>query len=925
MQKFILENLDCNSCANKLEKSLQSMPCVESANINFSTNTLYIKTSDIEAIKAQIAKIEPDIIVRSTHENTHNVSYKKELSLLLALLFGFAVCMLCLHYTPLESSSFIKSFNMILGVSYAVLLHYMESLSFLHGVFSAITPFQILIYIILLLLYIIAGLPIFRAVWRNVKNKVFFDENTLMFIATIAAFCIGEISESVAVMLFFRIGEFLESLALKRSKKSLYDLLDITPEIAHLQIKQADSNTIIWQDTHPELLKVDDIILVKVGEKVPVDGIIMQGESSLNMQAISGESKPIDVAGGDEVLAGAINMQSVLTIKVSKPFSHSQVAKIKAMIEDSSNTKAKSEQIITQFAKIYTPIVFFIALGIAFIPPLFDGEWHEWIYRSLVVLMVSCPCALVLSVPLGYFGALGIASRKGILIKGSTHFSNLAKLQQVVFDKTGTLTQGVFQIESINPLTDISKENLLEIAQRAQRFSNHPIAKAIMQDSKNMRDSKNTHICEIESFEEIGGKGVYAKCCGDRILVGNEALMKDKGIDISPFYTHKDTQDSGFSIIHIAKNGIYQGYIMLGDILKEDSKECMQALRNLGVNPLAILSGDNEKSVAHIARMLNIQSYYAGLLPTQKAEKLQELMGLDSISYKCEASVSVKNKEKLESSACHAKVLAEVSSIESQQDKILDSNNKDFSLTAQNDTKMESTTCHVERSETSKRLESNLESKQDISLNAQYDKVLDSSKSVDKNAAEVSLSDFSKETSFCSFQGGGEGSYLVGNDQADAADAVAKQHSCEALVQTCKIHTCKSTKSTTCAKHQSKLAKETKHKITAFIGDGINDSIVLKQADIGISIGTKDSHSDISKESADIILTNPSPMGIVHAIKIARKIQALTWQNIAFALGTKLILVLLGIAGIANMWLAVFGDVGVALLALLNALRVVRV
>ncbi|WP_285818839.1 heavy metal translocating P-type ATPase [Helicobacter bilis] len=908
MQKFILENLDCNSCANKLEKSLQSMPCVESANINFSTNTLYIKTSDIEAIKAQIAKIEPDIIVRSTHENTHNVSYKKELSLLLALLFGFAVCMLCLHYTPLESNSFIKSFNMILGVSYAVLLHYTESLSFLHGVFSAITPFQILIYIILLLLYIIAGLPIFRAVWRNMKNKVFFDENTLMFIATIAAFCIGEISESVAVMLFFRIGEFLESLALKRSKKSLYDLLDITPEIAHLQIKQADSNSMdssetIWQDTHPELLKVDDIILVKVGEKVPVDGIIMQGESSLNMQAISGESKPIDVAGGDEVLAGAINMQSVLTIKVSKPFSHSQVAKIKAMIEDSSNTKAKSEQIITQFAKIYTPIVFFIALGIAFIPPLFDGEWHEWIYRSLVVLMVSCPCALMLSVPLGYFGALGIASRKGILIKGSTHFSNLAKLQQVVFDKTGTLTQGVFQIESINPLTDISKESLLEIAQRAQRFSNHPIAKAIMQDSKNMRDSKNTHICGIESFEEIGGKGVYAKCCGDRILVGNESLMKDKGIDISPFYIHKDTQDRGFSIIHIAKNGIYQGYIMLGDILKEDSKECMQALRNLGVNPLAILSGDNEKSVAHIARMLDIQSYYAGLLPTQKAEKLQELMGLDSISH-CEASVSVKNNEKLESNACHAKALAGVSNMESQQDKNLDSNNKDFSPTAQNDTKMESTTCHVERSETSKSLESNLESKQDISLNAQYDKVLDSSKSVDKNAAEVSLSDFSKETSFCSFQGGGEGSYLVGNDQADTAE---------------------STKSTTCAKHQSKPAKETKHKITAFIGDGINDSIVLKQADIGISIGTKDSHSDISKESADIILTNPSPMGIVHAIKIARKIQTLTWQNITFALGTKLILVLLGIAGIANMWLAVFGDVGVALLALLNALRVVRV
>lgn len=775
MQKFILDNLDCNSCANKLEKSLRSMPCVESANINFSTNTLYIKTSNIHAIKAQIAKIEPNIIVRNVHETTYNnLSYKKELYLLLSLLFGFAICMLFLHYKPLESSFFIESFNKKFdfktqdtliqneSIKDALLSPKMTDLQNLDSANPAIqttnsikfTPFKILIYIILILLYVIAGLPIFKSVYHNAKNKVFFDENTLMFIATIAAFCIGEISESVAVMLFFRIGEFLESLALKRSKKSLYDLLDITPEIAHLQIKKANANKtdsieVIWQDTHPELLKVNDLILVKVGEKVPVDGIITRGKSALNMQALSGESKPIDVTKGDEVLAGSINMQNVLTIKVSKPFSHSQVAKIKAIIEDSSNTKAKSEQIITKFAKIYTPIVFFIALGIAFIPPLFDGKWHEWIYRSLVVLMVSCPCALVLSVPLGYFGALGIASKKGILIKGAKHFSNLSKLQQVVFDKTGTLTQGVFQIESINPIIDISKKSLLEIAQRAQRFSNHPIAKAII------KDSKNTHACEVKSFEEIGGKGVFAVCCGDKILVGNEALMKDKEIDISPFYTHKEVIDSGVSIIHIAKNEIYLGYITLGDVLKEDSKECMRVLRSLRVSPLAILSGDNEKSVAHIARELDIQNYYAGLLPTQKAEKLQELM--------------------------------------------------------------------------------------------------------------------------------------QGENKSDSSK------------------------------------NNINHKITAFVGDGINDSIVLRCADIGISIGTKDSHSDISKESADVILTNPSPMSIVHAIKIARKIQVITWQNISFALGTKLFLVLLGIVGIANMWIAVFGDVGVALLALLNALRVVRV
>ncbi|WP_104718729.1 heavy metal translocating P-type ATPase [Helicobacter trogontum] len=749
MQKFILENLDCNSCANKLEKSLQTMSCVEQVNINFNTNTLYIQTSDMQTVKAQIAKIEPNIIVRDIHDNISNtLSYKKELLMLLALLFGFAVCMLSLHYTPLTSSSFIQSFNQ--NLSFMTQETFLDTQNESRFIIE-VTPFNILIYLILLLLYIIAGMPIFKAVWRNMKNKNFFDENTLMFVATIAAFCIGEISESVAVMLFFRIGEFLESLALKRSKKSLYNLLDITPEIAHQQIKQEDSKNAIWQDTHPELLKVNDIILVKVGEKVPVDGIIIQGKSALNMQALSGESKPVDVLEGDEVLAGAINMQGVLTLRVSKPFSHSQVAKIKAMMEDSSNTKAKSEQIITQFAKVYTPIMFFIALGIACIPPLFTDEWHEWIYRALVVLMVSCPCALVLSVPLGYFGALGIASKKGILIKGAMHFSNLAQLQQVVFDKTGTLTQGVFQIISIKSFTNMSKETLLEIAQRAQRFSNHPIAKAIM------KDSKNTHMCEVKSFEEISGRGVYAVCCDDKILVGNESLMREKDIDISLFYTHKEAIEDGVSIIHIAKNGIYLGYITLGDVLKEESKKCLQALKELGVAPLAILSGDNEKSVAHIAKELGIQQYYAGLLPTQKVEQLQTLM-----------------------------------------------------------------------------MNNELESKQNNKTNR-------------------------------------------------------------------------------------------RHKITAFVGDGINDSIVLKHADIGISIATQDSHSDISKESADIILTNPSPMGIVHTIKIARKIQKLTWQNIIFVLAVKLFLVLLGVAGIANMWLAVFGDVGVALLALLNALRVIKI
>lgn len=742
MQKFILENLDCNSCAKKLEKALQALPSVKQATINFSTNTLYLQSSDISEVKAQIAKIEPNIKMLSMRDKAHNnTSYYKELSMLCVLLISFLICMLCLHYTPLENSTLIQKLNAFFVID----SNYFRENLILYSYLANSTPFKLILHAILVLLYVISGMPIFKAVWRNVRNRVFFDEHTLMFIATIAAFCIGEMSEAVAVMIFFRIGEFLESLALKKSKKSLYDLLDITPEVAHIQKQDKDSKEIIWEDTHAELLKVNDIILVRVGEKIPVDGIITNGISTLDMQTLSGESKPISVKEGDEVLAGAINLQSVLTICVSKPFCDSQIAKIKEMVEQAGNTKAKSEKIITRFAQVYTPIMFFIALAIACIPPLFNGAWHEWIYRGLVVLMVSCPCALVLSIPLGYFGALGIASRNGILIKGAIHFANLAKLQNIVFDKTGTLTQGVFQIQSIVPLADESKESLLDIARHAQRFSNHPIAHAIMQGAE------YAYTCNTKTFQEIAGKGVYVECCNECIIVGNLSLMQDYNIDTTSFNTHKEKAINGVSIVHIAKNGIYMGYITLGDILKEDSKKCMEYLRKLNVLPLAILSGDNKQSVAHIAKELGIKDYYAELLPTQKAERFQILM---------------------------------------QQ-------NKD---------------------------------------------------SIQPN----------------------------------------------------------------------------KHALTAFVGDGINDCVVLKSADIGISIGTKNSHSDISKESADIILTNPSPMGIVHAIKIARKIQKITWQNIAFALGTKLILVLLGVAGIANMWLAVFGDVGVALLALLNALRVIR-
>ncbi len=726
MQKLVLENLDCTSCANKIEKALCAMSSVKNATINFNTSTLYIQTDDLELAKSKIIEVEPNIkFVDSFSKTKDSISNAKEIILLCSLVIAFGLSMLILHYKTLESI-----------------------LSLIELDFLGKSLFNVIAYTILAFVYCISGMPIFKAVISNTKNKVFFDENSLMFIATIAALCIGEISEAVAVMLFFRIGEFLESAAVKKSKKSLYSLLDITPEIAHVKQKQDNikgNDEIIWHDTHPELLNIDDIMLVKVGEKIPTDGIILQGTSHLNTQSLSGESKPIFVKEGDFVLAGAINIENILQVVVSKKFEDSQISKIKTMVEEASNTKAKTQKLITRFAKVYTPLVFFIALVIACIPPLFVGDLHEWIYRSLVVLMVSCPCALVLSVPLGYFGAIGIASKKGILVKGSQHFETLASLKNIIFDKTGTLTQGVFKIIDIIPINN-SKNELLQTAIHAQRFSNHPIAKSIIQGAKNI-DYK----CQAEEFKEISGKGVFARCCNENILVGNISLMQDFNINIDLFYSYPHNKEmlEANSIVHVAKNGLYMGYIIMGDSIKEDSEKAINNLNNLGITPLAILSGDNEASVSIVANKLGIKKYYANLLPTQKVEKLQDLM---------------------------------------------------------------------------------------------------------------------------------------------------------------KANTGKS-----------------KHNKSAFVGDGINDSIVLSKADVGISIGTKDSNNDLSKENADIILTNPSLMGVVNAIKIAKKIQKITWENISFALGTKLILVILGIIGIANMWLAVFGDVGVALIALLNALRVTNI
>ena len=709
-----ISGLDCPSCASRIEDSLNDLPQVSKANVDFSTNTLYLSTSDLSLAKSTIYAIEPQarltspqdsISIDSTQDSTQMPQAQKgfvflESVFIFTLIGIFGLCMGALHLTTFGEQN---------------------------------APY---IYGILAFLYLIAGKPIFLNTLNNLKNKVIFDENFLMLFATIAAFCLGEISEAVAVMLFFRLGEFLESRAVQKSKDSIKALLQVIPTIAHKKTTNAENGEILT-DLHPSELKVGDCIVVRVGEKIPTDGVVLQGKSYLDMRSINGESVPISVESGQNVIAGAINTSAVLEVRVERVFEDSHIAKIAKLTQEASANKAKTQKAITSFARIYTPIIFVLALLIAFVPPLVLGSWqdlalwHEWIYRALVVLMISCPCALVIAVPLGYFASIGYASRLGVLFKGSIHLESLSQVKNIIFDKTGTLTLGNFEVLEIVPNGEFDKDFLISLAVCAESQSTHPIAQSIAK----LAPSQN-NAWRIESYEELSGRGVVVRCEKGEILAGNERLMKEKGIQFTP-------QDKGLTMVYIAYNGVYVGYISVGDRLKNDSVESIQALRQYGVEHFAILSGDSQMQVDRVAKELGITHAYGNLLPQEKAQKLVELMGRWSGK-------------------------------------------------------------------------------------------------------------------------------------------------------------------------------------TAFVGDGINDSIVLRRSDVGVSINTGEGGNDISKESADIILQQNSLQSLVSALKIAQHTRKITWQNISFALVSKLFLIVLGVVGVANMWLAVFGDVGVALLALLNAKRIMR-
>ena len=579
--------------------------------------------------------------------------------------------------------------------------------------------------------YVIAGYDVLKTAFINLIHGQIFDEKFLMMVATVGAFGTGEYPEASAVMLFYQIGELFQSIAVGRSRKSIAKLMDIRP----------DSATVIRDgeeiEVSPEEVEIGEIIIVKPGEKIPLDGVIIEGESSVNQAALTGESAPVDKALSDNVISGTLNLTGVIKVRTSSVFGQSTVSKILELVENASDKKAKVENFITKFARYYTPIVVIAALILGIVPPLILGigdieVWKTWLTRACVFLVVSCPCALVVSVPLSFFGGIGGASKEGILIKGAGYMEVLSKIDTVVFDKTGTLTKGVFAVDDVHPNL-ISKAELLDIAACCESFSSHPVAQSIVRAHEGHIDKSL-----IGEVSEIAGKGVKAVVEGKTYYCGNGQLMDMCGAD------WHDCHMTG-TIIHIARedNSVceYLGHIVINDQIKEDSEEAIKSLKNVGVKRLVMLTGDKKSVAENVAGKLGLTGFFAELLPADKVAKVEELL------------------------------------------------------------------------------------------------------------------------------------------------------------------------------------KDAKGRL-AFVGDGINDAPVLMRADCGIAMGAMG--SDAAIESADVVLMDDKPSKIADSIKIARKTMRIVWENIVFALGVKAIILVLGALGIANMWLAVFGDVGVLIIAILNAMRCMR-
>lgn len=625
--KLTLEGLTCANCGNKIEGRVNKLNGVVEANLNFSTSTLIVeidssvpKDKIIEEVKDIVKKLEPEVIVlekgkskikRATNKNIckdsccdikeghHNHNHS--------------------HSGNCCNENHHHEYNKKGGHEHE---HNHESISFklkdnwkliigaiLYIIAMILSKDSIVAAILFVVSYVLIGGGVVYSAFRNIIRGELFDENFLMTVATLGAFFIGEFPEGVAVMLFYQIGEMFQGYAVNRSRKSITSLMDIRADYANLLVGDKDTKV------SPEDVSVDDIIIIKPGERVPLDGVVIEGSSLVDTSALTGESVPREIKVDEQILAGCINNNGVLKVKVTKEFGESTVSRILELVENASSKKAPTEKFITKFSKIYTPIVVFLALGLALIPPLVisNATFDVWIYRASIFLVVSCPCALVISVPLGLFAGIGGASKKGILVKGGNYLEALKDVDTVVFDKTGTITKGVFKVTEVNPI-NIDSDKLLEIAALGEVFSNHPIAQSIVKAY-----GKEINKDNIKEYEEVSGHGIKVSIDDEEILLGNYKLMKK-------FNIQYEEVDSIGTIVYIAINKEYKGNIIISDEIKKEAKEAIKELKENGINRVVMLTGDNKVVAEKVAKSVGIDNVYSELLPVDKVEKIEGLL-----------------------------------------------------------------------------------------------------------------------------------------------------------------------------------------------------------------------------------------------------------------------------------------------------------
>ena len=579
-KKYRLSNLDCASCAEKIENSLKGLEGVSFVSVNFATATLNIETDNIESVKKEIMRIEPQVKVFEVDEDTDTHHHGEEEQNIKGELIAIVA-----------SAVFF-----VLGIIFNEALHN--------------TAYSFGEYLVFLSAYFLCGWGVLYNAGRNILQGKVFDENFLMSVATLGAVFIHQLPEAVGVMLFYKTGEFFQDLSITRSRKSIKALLEIRPDYANIKVNGE------IKKVSPAEVNIGDVFIVRPGEKVPLDGEVIAGSSQVDTSALTGESVPRKVETGEKILAGMINKTGVLEVKVTKLFGESSIAKILDMVENATSQKAETEKFITKFARYYTPVVVFGALAVALLPPLLTGgDFKEWLYRALILLVISCPCALVISIPLGYFGGIGAASRRGILIKGSNYLDAFTAVKTVVFDKTGTLTKGVFKVSKIVPQNDFDEKDIIKYAAMAESHSNHPIAQSIMEAYGQDIDASM-----ISDYKEIAGHGIKVTVDSKLILAGNDRLMHKENIK------HDVCMVEG-TVVHLAVDKVYAGYIIISDEIKEDALKAVRDLRTLGVKKVVMLTGDNKSAAESVAKKLELDSFIPELLPEGKVSAIEELLG----------------------------------------------------------------------------------------------------------------------------------------------------------------------------------------------------------------------------------------------------------------------------------------------------------